>query len=124
MKLKKIKFALLAIACMAALSGVIMILWNLLIPEIFGLTTLNFWQALGLFALTRLLFGRFGGGRGKGCRPGFGSMKRGAMAEKWAKMTAEERKEFICKRRKFGFGDPFGADHFDTAQDDGARKED
>lgn len=124
MKFKKIKFALLGIGCMAALSGVIMVLWNLLIPEIFGLTSINFWQALGLFALARLLFGRFGGGRGKGCGPGFGAMKGGPMSEKWASMTAEQRKEFICKRRKFGFGYPFGADHFDTTQDDGTRKED
>ncbi len=119
MKLRKLKCALLAIACIAGLSGVIMVLWNLLVPDIFGLTTLTFWQALGLFVLTRLLFGRFGGKGGHGFDP----MKSGPMAEKWASMTAEQRKEFICKRRKFGFG-PFGRDRFDTVQDEGVNRED
>ncbi|MFD2554836.1 hypothetical protein [Sphingobacterium tabacisoli] len=119
MKLRKLKCALLAIACIAGLSGIIMVLWNLLIPDIFGLTTLTFWQALGLFVLVRLLFGRFGGGRGKGFNP----MKNGPMSEKWARMTAEQRKEFICKRRKFGFGS-FEKDRFDTVQDEGLNRED
>lgn len=124
MKLRKIKFALLGIVGVAALSGIIMVLWNLLIPDIFGLTIINFWQALGLFALARLLFGRFGGGRGGGCGHEFDPMKGGYMSEKWANMTAEQRKEFICKRRKFGFGGPFGSDHFDTAKDEEAQKAD
>lgn len=124
MKLRKLKFGLLAIVGIAALSGVIMLLWNLLIPDIFGLTTLNFWQALGLFVLARLLFGRFGGGHGRGCRPGFETMKGGQMSAKWANMTEEQRKEFICKRRKFGFGGPWGAHHSDKTQDEEPQKED
>ena len=39
----------------------IMFLWNWLIPEIFGLTTITFWQAIGLALLSKLLFGGFGG---------------------------------------------------------------
>ena len=42
---------------------VIMWLWNWLMPEIFGLTTLTFWQSLGLLALSKILIG--GGGFGK-----------------------------------------------------------
>lgn len=34
----------------------VMWLWNWLMPELFGLSTLTFWQALGLSALTSLLF--------------------------------------------------------------------
>lgn len=34
----------------------IMLLWNWLMPELFGLTTITFWQALGLSTLTSLLF--------------------------------------------------------------------
>jgi len=37
-----------------------MILWNWLMPEIFGLTTITFWQALGLIALSSFLFKDFG----------------------------------------------------------------
>jgi hypothetical protein len=39
-------------------------LWNWLLPDIFGLPQITFWQALGLLALCRILFGGFGrGGR-------------------------------------------------------------
>jgi hypothetical protein len=36
-------------------------LWNWLMPEIFGLTTLNYWQAVGLFILLKILIGGCGG---------------------------------------------------------------
>ena len=34
----------------------LLILWNWLMPLIFGLITINFWQAFGLYVLSRLLF--------------------------------------------------------------------
>src|SRR5215203_5698755 len=37
-------------------------LWNWLLPDIFGLRQITFWQALGLLALCRILFGSFGRG--------------------------------------------------------------
>ena len=42
-----------------------MLLWNWLMPEIFGLKTLTYWQAWGMLALSCILFGRIGGGGGK-----------------------------------------------------------
>jgi hypothetical protein len=39
-------------------------LWNWLMPGIFGLRLLTFWEALGLLALSRILFGGFGRGGG------------------------------------------------------------
>lgn len=36
----------------------VMLLWNWLMPEIFGLGLITFWQAFGLVVLGRLLFGR------------------------------------------------------------------
>lgn len=36
----------------------VMLLWNWLMPVIFGLTTITFWQALGLLALSKILFGK------------------------------------------------------------------
>lgn len=45
------------------LAVAVMLLWNWLMPVIFGLTTITFWQALGLLALSKILFGR-GGRRG------------------------------------------------------------
>lgn len=35
-----------------------MMLWNWLMPDIFGLTQIDFWQALGLLVLSTLLFWR------------------------------------------------------------------
>lgn len=47
---------------LAAASGAVMFLWNHLLPEIFGIKSVTFWQAAGLLVLCRLLFGRFGPG--------------------------------------------------------------
>ncbi len=59
-------FGAIAITGLAILFGfVIMWLWNWLMPEIFGLTTLKYWQAVGLFILLKILFGGFGGGSSK-----------------------------------------------------------
>lgn len=34
----------------------VMLLWNWLMPELFGLATIDFWQALGISVLCQLLF--------------------------------------------------------------------
>ena len=34
-----------------------MLLWNQLMPEIFGLQEIGFWQSLGLVLLARFIFG-------------------------------------------------------------------
>jgi hypothetical protein len=49
---------------------VVMHLWNWLLPPLFGWRTLGFWQALGLLALCRILFGGHGG-HGPGPRRGW-----------------------------------------------------
>lgn len=49
-------FGLLAIA---AFTVAVMLLWNWLMPLIFGLTTITFLQALGILALSKILFGGF-----------------------------------------------------------------
>ncbi|MEC3964144.1 hypothetical protein [Flagellimonas halotolerans] len=45
---------------------VLMRLWNWLMPDLFGVGTVTYWQALGIFVLAKLLFGFGGGGKGKG----------------------------------------------------------
>jgi len=80
--------AIVAIPLFLIVGGeVVMHLWNWLLPPLFGWRMLGFWQALGLLALCRILFGGLGGhggprnrGRhfGRGCR----------------KMTPEEREKF------------------------------
>ncbi|MDR1973822.1 MAG: hypothetical protein LBQ31_04000 [Bacteroidales bacterium] len=83
------------VAAIAAFGAVVMCLWNCLVPDIFGLTTLTFWQAIGLFVLARILFGGFCGmfkkhGHHRHC----GHHHHNPIREKWLKMTPEERKEF------------------------------
>lgn len=44
-----------------ALGGVVvLLLWNWLVPSLFGLREITLWEALGLIALSRILFGGFG----------------------------------------------------------------
>ncbi len=58
----KIFFGILAGIAFALLFGyVIMWLWNWLMPEIFGLKTIGYWQAVGILVLAKMLFGGLGG---------------------------------------------------------------
>lgn len=55
--------AIVGVALFAAIGGgIVQWLWNTLMPELFGLHQVTFWQALGLLALSRILFGGFGRG--------------------------------------------------------------
>ncbi len=58
-------FALFFLALAILFGFVIMWLWNWLMPEIFGLTTLTYWQAVGVFILAKILLGGFGGDSSK-----------------------------------------------------------
>ncbi|MGO9318913.1 MAG: hypothetical protein ACLPXT_15275 [Terracidiphilus sp.] len=66
---------------------VVMYLWNWLLPALFGVRAISFWQALGLLVLSRILFGRLncgGNGHHKSDRK---------------KMTPEEREKFRADMR-------------------------
>jgi Protein of unknown function (DUF3106) len=114
--MKGLAFIVFAPAVVAALSLVVMLLWNALIPSLFAGPLLGFWQAAGLLVLCRLLFGGFRprGGHHPGWR------HRGWHA-RWHRMSAEERDRFRDgfrrwkdmsreERREFrrGFRDRFG----------------
>lgn len=122
MKKRGLKIVLLGVILLAAISGAVMLLWNWLIPGIFGLACINFWQALGLFVLARLLFGRLGFGHGR--RMMHGKMGENPIHEKWKNMTPEERIAFIQKRKRFGFGGPFGKNAFGMDENEGQEKND
>ena len=47
----------LVLLAVAGFSAITMLLWNAFLPDIFGIVSINFWQALGLLALSRILFG-------------------------------------------------------------------
>jgi len=42
-----------------AISELVALLWNWIIPSISTLTAITYWQAMGLFILCRILFGGF-----------------------------------------------------------------
>lgn len=72
---------------------VIMMLWNWLMPELFGLPFISFGQALGLFVLSRILFGGPFGKRSH-YKSKVKRKWRSRMQEKWSNMTPEEREKF------------------------------
>ena len=100
MKRKWIFLAPLAMLLFIALGGaIVQLLWNSLLPALFGWHEITFWQALGILALCRVLFGGLGG-RGF-YRSGF----RRRWAERWEAMTPEERERFQQGMRgRCGFG--------------------
>ncbi len=80
------RFLAFGIVFVGVLGLSIMFLWNLLLPSILHLPEINYWQALGLFLLSRMLFGRFGG---------WGSrMRRARFARGWGSLTPEEQQRF------------------------------
>lgn len=102
--LRVIKFGLFGIIAVTVVSFVVMSLWNALMPGIFAVRTISFWQALGLLLLSKLLFGGFRPYPGKGAR------WRGRMLERWEQMTPEEREKFKKgMRRGCGFRPDDGA---------------
>jgi hypothetical protein len=89
----------LALVAFIWLGGeVVMHLWNWLLPALFGVRTINLWQALGLLVLSRILFGGWGGGNGH-------SKSQRPSDEKWKKMTPEEREKFRDDMRSRWCGD-------------------
>jgi len=67
---------------------VVMGLWNWLMPAIFGLRRIGYWEAWGLIILSKILFGGFHGMRREG------GDWRHRMKERWERMTPEERDKF------------------------------
>jgi len=85
--------AILGLLLFIALGGeVVRQLWNWLLPPLFGLRQITFWQAIGILALCRILFGGFGG-RGS-YRSNIRRRVADRMADRWERMTPEERERF------------------------------
>jgi len=91
---------ILAFLLFLAIGGeVVRQLWNWLLPPLFGWRQITFWQALGLLALCRILFG------GLGRHGGYRSDFRRRMAERCEQMSPEERERFRQGiRGRWGFG--------------------
>ena len=93
----------LTVLIAAALFGlVVMHLWNWLMPGLFGLHVVTYWQAIGLLILSWILFR---GPRGWG-RPG--AYRWNHMRGRWQRMTPEQRERFRAKMRDWAEGSQSG----------------
>ena len=84
-------FVSMAALFITVLGFVIMFLWNEILVEVTNVKTISFWQAIGLFALTRILFGGFKSGHRK---KHWGKKRRNNMRDKLMNMSPEERAMF------------------------------
>jgi len=84
-----IPLAILGMLLFVFIGGEIVLhLWNWLLPSLFGWREITFWQAVGLLALCRVLFGGFGWHRPR--RHSF----RDRTDDRCGRMTPEERERF------------------------------
>jgi hypothetical protein len=77
--------------------------WNWLLPPLFGWREITFWQALGMLALCRILFGGSGFlGRSRsnsGVRRRIADRMADRVADRWEHMSPEERERFRQRLR-------------------------
>lgn len=92
------------IFCGLILGAAVMLLWNWLMPELFHASEINFVQALGLLALSKILFGFKSWKKGCcGCGHGHGSYKgywKKRWEEKIANMSPEEKEKLKEKYKR------------------------
>src|SRR5438552_7626043 len=91
MRNRKMRFLFIpfALAGLALFTWFIMLLWNNVLTAATGVRTISYFQALGIFVLSKILFG-FGGGWGG---PRRGNRKWREMQQKFASMSPEEREK-------------------------------
>lgn len=85
-----------------AISGIVMLLWNGVLVPVLHLGLINFWQALGVLILSKILFGGFRGGHW-----GRHHWKQ-RLQERWESMSPEEREKFRSELKN-RCGHRFGA---------------
>ncbi len=101
MKSKFVVFKVVKIAAAILFFGTLfgfgtMYLWNWLVPTLFHGPVINFWQTIGLFVLSKILFGGFhgkGGGRGWRGNSKMRERWKQKMEERMANMTEEEKEK-------------------------------
>jgi hypothetical protein len=82
--LRILKVAGIAIVALGVFGLVVKGLWNWLMPELFGVRQITYWQALGVWVLGRILFGNFHGRHNNG-------HWRARLIDRWERMSPEER---------------------------------
>ncbi len=76
-------------------SAVVMFLWNMIMPQIFGVAQVSYWQAMGLFVLAHVLI--------KSGRPYH--YLHGMKHERWRKMMDDQICRMSPEQRKAFFSD-------------------
>jgi Spy/CpxP family protein refolding chaperone len=106
-----LKFVFFAALFVVAATFATLSLWNWLMPLIFHLPMLTFWQALGLLVLSRILTGGFGrGGQGGWAR---GRAWKRQMQQRMEAFSPDEREKFRQQMRSRcagAWGRPASAD--------------
>ncbi len=85
-------FVFFGVGAVVIFTFIVMWLWNAILPQVLGVSSISFIQALGILVLSKILFG-FGGGHGGGGWNRKHSWKT-KMKEKWTTMTPEEKEKF------------------------------
>ncbi len=85
------------LAAIAALGVVVMLLWNAIIPSVIGWGALSYLQAVGLFLLSRILFGSLSGVRKRASVSVNGSPE---LRQQLRGMTPEQKHEYIREYMK------------------------
>lgn len=91
-------FLILPLILLAGL--IVMLLWNAIMPVAIHASKLNYWQALGLLILSRILFGGFRGRPPVSHGPGEWRGRGWQLREKWKNMSDEEREKLREKIRQ------------------------
>ncbi|HEV2289197.1 MAG TPA: hypothetical protein VGR81_09625 [Candidatus Acidoferrales bacterium] len=94
-----VMFGIFATAAFFLFGEFVHLLWNWLMPALFHLSSITYWQGLGVIALSWILFGGLRGHRGR-CGHGHSHSDpwrrrmQERMRERWQQMTPEEREKF------------------------------
>lgn len=78
-----------------------MYLWNWLVPTLFAGPVITFWQALGLLALSKILFSGFG--KGGGHRGHWKSQWKSRWQDKMRSMSPEDQERFKEKMMRLKY---------------------
>ncbi len=87
-----LKMFLMGIAAGLVLGLAVMLLWNALVPDLFGGPVIGYWQAVGLLLLSHLLLR--GWGRWRYANGWRHERWRRRLEEKLAAMTPQDREKF------------------------------
>lgn len=98
----RLLFFLLPIAVLFAVTGIVMGLWNILLPEILGVKPISYWQAMGILVLSKILFGGFHSKPGKCSR-----WKERKLQHRMEQFSEEDKERFRQKMKERFGNSPF-----------------